>query len=175
MSYLPRTADVSQMAYYASAAGGRIAYNVTTGMVALANNNNEQPLALLENPAGSGYDLYLDLGEFGCSINASFRRYRAATISGQSSPITPNNMGGGSSVSVARMYVGGTSPTYTRTGGTVAKTAHIAAYQQYTTNLGGRSVLRPGSHLVWTITHPSGSAQSFTGSVYFEWWELPAA
>lgn len=175
MSYFPRTTDVSQMAYYASSAGGRIAFNITTGIVPLANNSDEQALALLVNPTGSGYDLYLDLGEFGCSINATFRRYRASTLSNLSlSPITANNMGGGSGSSVARMYIGGTSPAYTRTGGTVAKTAHIAAYQQYLTNLGGRSILRPGSHLVWTIDGPSGNNANFTGSVYFEYWELPA-
>lgn len=174
MSYFPRPAEVSQIGYYASLAGGRLAYNITTGIVPLANNSNEQPLALLVNPIGSGQDIYLDLGEFGCSINATFRRYRSATLSNLSSPISANNMGGGAGSSVAQMYIGGTSPTYTRTGGSVAKTAHIAAYQQYLTNLGGRVILRPGSHLVWTIDGPSGNNANFTGSVYFEYWELPA-
>jgi hypothetical protein len=165
----------SVIAYYASLHGGRVAFNITTGIVPLASGTSEQALALLVNPADSGYDLYLDVGEFGCSINATFRRYRGATLSSLSSPISANNMGGGSGTSVAQMYIGGTGATYTRSGGTVAKTAHIAAYQQYLTNLGGRVVIRPGNHLVWTITAPSGNSNNFTGSVYFEYWELPAA
>lgn len=163
------------IAWYASAEGGRVAFNITTGIVPLAANATEQSLAAFQNPTGSGKDIFIDMGEFGCSLNGTFRRYRNSTFSGLSSPISATNMGGGSATSVAAMYVGGTAPTFTRTGGNVSKTAHIAAFNQYLTHVGGKTVLRPGNTLAWSITGPSGNASNFTASVYFEYWELPAA
>lgn len=156
------------ISFYASAAGGRLAFNITTGIVTIGTSG-EQPLAALVNPANSGKDIYLDLGEFGASANTTFRRYRASTLSDLSSPISGMNMSGGAATSVAQMYIAG---TYTRTGGTVAKTAHIAAYQQYLTNIDGRVILRPGNNIAWTITGPASG--NFTASVFFEYWELTA-
>lgn len=157
--------------HYATAAGGRRSFNITSGIVSIGSSG-EQPVAALVNPTGSGKDMFLDLGEFGSSLNATFRRYRNPTLSGLSSPISGVNMGGGSTASAAQMYVPG---TYTRTGGTVSKTAHIAAYQQYLTNIRGRTVLRPGQSIAWTITNASGGISGFTASIYFEYWELVAA
>jgi len=154
----------------ASADGGRRAFNITTGIVSIGAGTGESLLAALVNPTGSGYDMHLDLGEFGSSTNTTFRRYRNSTLSSLTSPISANNMGGGSATSVAQMYI---PPNFARSGGTVSKTAHIAAYQQYFAHIRGRSVLRPGQSLSWTIQQVSGGA--FTASVYFEFWEIPAA
>jgi len=162
------------ISFYATAAGGRVAFNITTGLLAVGNSG-ESTLAALVNPSGSGNDIFIDVGEFGSSLNATFRRYRNSTITPTGTAISGNNMGGGSATSVAQMYVGGTGATFTRTGGNVSKTAHIAAYQQYLTEIKGRSILRPGQSLSWTITPPSGNLNNFTASVYFEYWELPAA
>jgi hypothetical protein len=173
--------SLSPIAYYASAAGGRVAYNITTQLVTFTTNG-EQPLAALVNPTGSGMDIYLDMGEFGSSLNTAFRRYRNATITATGTPLTGSNTGGGSGTSVARMYTGGaglapgSTPTFTRSGGTIAKTAHIAAFQQYKTDIGGRVVLRPGQNLSWTITTTTNvtAANPMTASVFFEYWELPS-
>jgi hypothetical protein len=161
---------VDPITHYASADGGRRAFNATTGIVSITAGSSESLLAALVNPTGSGYDMHLDLGEFGSSANTTFRRYRNSTLSSLANPISPSNMGGGSATSVAQMYI---PPNFARTGGTVSKTAHIAAYQQYFAYIKGRSVLRPGQSLSWTIQQISGGA--FTASVYFEFWEIPAA
>ena len=160
------------MRYYASLAGGRRAFNITTGIVTIAATG-EQPLAVLDNPANSGKDAFLDLGEFGASANTTFRRIRNRTVTNLANPISGSNMGGGSEQSVLKMYA---APNYTQAAdGAIAKTAHIAAFQQYVTELKGRVVLRPGQRLVWTITGPGGLGGSMTASVFFEYWELPAA
>lgn len=159
------------IAYFASAAGGRVAFNIATAVIPLSGTG-EQPLAALINPADSGKDMVLDLGEFGTSVNATFRRYRNATITPTGAPRTPTNTGGGAATSAALMYVGGTGATYTRTGGTIAKDAFIQAFTTYFTQLRGRSVLRPGQSLSWTIQPTTGGA--FTASVYLEYYERPA-
>lgn len=160
------------LSYHASPDGGRVAFNITTGIVQLASGSAEQPLAALVNPTGSGRDVVIDLAEFGTSANATFRRYRGATLTGltTTNAVSAANMGGGSAVSVARMYRG---EHHTRTGGTVSKTAHIAAWQQYIARVQGRSILRPGQSLAWTIQQVTGAA--YTASVYVEYYETPAA
>lgn len=156
------------IAFFALAQGANRAFNTTSGIVSVASGSGEQELAAIQNPTGSGVDVYLDMGEFGSSHNTTFRRLRGATLSATTTFNSGVNMGGGSRTSSLRMYPGG---NYTRTGGTVSKTAHIAAYHQYFTKIGGRVVLRPGQVAAWTIQQQSGSA--FTASVYFEYWELP--
>lgn len=163
------TQVVPAIAYYATVAGGRVAFNITTGIVSLSGAG-EQQLAAVVNPTGSGKDMYLDFGEFGSSANTTFRRYRNATITNGTNPISAANMGGGSATSVAILYTGS---NYTRTGGTVAKTAHIAAYQQYLTQIQGKTILRPGNSMAWTIEGAQGGG-AFTASIYFEYYELTA-
>lgn len=163
---------IDPIAYYASAAGGRLAFNITTGILSFTLSS-EVVLAALINPSGSGKDMILDIGEFGASSNTTFKRYRNSTITPTGAAISGSNMGGGAATSVAQMYVGGAAPTFTRSGGTVSKTAHIAGYQQYFAYIRGRSVLRPGQSLAWTIQ--GLQVGTFTASVYFEYYELPAA
>lgn len=162
---------IEPITYYASAAGGRVAFNITTQILTVSTSG-EVALAALVNPSGSGKDLVLDLGEFGASANTTFRRYRNSTITPTGAALSASNMGGGAASSVAQMYVGGGSPTFTRSGGVVSKTAHIAAYQQYFAYIKGRSVLRPGQSLSWTIQGPQSG--NFTASVYFEYYERTA-
>lgn len=161
----------TDIAYYASPAGGTVAFNITTGVVTIAASGL-QSLALMENPANSGVDCYLDVGEFGSSGNTTFQRLRNATILTRGTALLPSNMGGGANAGALRMYAGGSNFTFS--GGTVAKTAHIAAFQQYLTLLGGRVRLRPGQSLLWQITGPGGLGGSLTASVFFEYWERPA-
>lgn len=170
MSYLPLSTAQENIAFYASAAGGLRAFNITTGVVSIGGAN-EQALALMENPTGSGRDVYLDLGEFASSVNTQFRRYSAATINTKQNPISARNMSGGTNDSVLKFY---TPTNFTLTSnGTISKTAHIAAYQQYITNLKGKVIIRPGTAVYWTIDQPSGGS-TFTASIFFEFWELTA-
>lgn len=159
-----------KIAYAATSAGGRVAFNISTGVVALSALSGELALAALVNPTGSGKDIFIDMGEFGSTVNCLFKRYRGGTLSALSSPISGFNMSGGSATSVAQFYV---APNFTRTGGTVAKIAHVGAYNTYFAWLRGRTVLRPGNSLAWTITPPVISA--FSASIYFEYWETTAA
>lgn len=146
------------------------AFNITSGVLAIASSG-EQLLAALVNPAGSGRDAYLDLGEFGASADTTFRRYRNRTLTNLSNPISPNSMTASTNASVVRMYV---PPNFSATNGTVVKTAHIASYQPYLTHMRGRAKISPGSSLTWTIVGPGGMEASMTASVYFEYWERPS-
>lgn len=170
MTFISNTVAEEPIAFYASEAGGRLAFNITTNVVTITSSG-EQPLALLENPADSGKDMYIDTGEFASSVNTQFRRYRGPTINTRGTAKNGANMSGGSTLSVMKMYPAGeftvTSP------GTVAKTAHITAYEQYVTSIKGKTVLRPGNALYWTIDQPSGGTQ-LTASIYIEYYELPA-
>jgi hypothetical protein len=80
-------------------------------------------------------------------------------------------MSGGATNSVLRFYPAGQFTLSNN--GTVSKTAHISAYQQYITELGGKVILRPGNAVYWTIDQPSGGS-SFTASIFFEYYELTA-
>lgn len=166
----------SPISYYATAEGGRTAFNLSTGIVQVQANTTDGRLAALVNPVGSGEDVYLDTGEFGSSANTTFKRWRGASFApiANATSIAPINMGGGPATSALRFYIGGTTPQYTATGGQVSKTAHIAAFQQYLTYINGRTVLRPGSVATWTISTPSGLSSGMTASIYFEFWTQPA-
>jgi hypothetical protein len=159
-----------EIRYFSTAAGGTKAFNVTSGLLTITSSG-EQPLAAFVNPADSGVDVFIDIGEFGASANTTFRRYRGSTLSSLSNAITPSNMGGGANTAGSRLY---TPPNYTRTSGTVTKTAHIAAFQQYVTEIKGRTRLKPGQSIAWTITGPGGLGGSMTATVYLEFWEAPA-
>lgn len=167
MTYFPPQLNSS---YYASAVGGRRAFNITTGVVTISGSG-EQPLGLLENPTGSGKDVYLDLGEFASSVNTQFRRYRAPTINTRGTAKSPINLSGGSTTSSLVFYPAGQFTLSNN--GTVSKTAHIAAYQQYITEIKGKAILRPGNAVYWSIDQPTGGSQ-FTASIYFEYYELDA-
>lgn len=157
------------MAHCATTAGGNTAFGVSTGFVTLAASS-EVELCAFVNPANSGKDIYLDLGEFAATVDTHFRRYSVAstgiTVTGTAE--TVRNLGGGSTASVAKMY---TPANYSATGGTVGKVALIKGYYTYFTFLRGRSILRPGRALYWTIDGKTG-AESV---VYLEWWEKDAA
>jgi hypothetical protein len=169
MTYISNITAEEPITFYASEAGGRLAFNITTDVVTI-NGSGEQPLALLENPGGSGKDMYIDTGEFASSVNTQFRRYRGAAIDTRGTAKSGANMSGGAAASVVKMYPAGQF-TITNTG-TVAKTAHIASYEQYVTSIKGKTVLRPGNALYWTIDQPAGGTQ-LTASIYIEYYELP--
>jgi hypothetical protein len=162
--------DRADNSFYASALGGRKSFNITTGLVSISGTG-EQLLGLLENPTGSGKDIYLNVGEFGSSVNTQFRRYRTPTISTRGTARTGVNTSGGSTTSVLTFYPAGQFTVSSN--GTVSKTAHIAAYQQYKTDIKGISILRPGNAALWTIDQPQGGS-TFTASIYFEYFELDA-
>lgn len=170
MAYIANVTAEQPISFYASAKGGRLAFNITTNVVTITGTN-EQALALLENPTGSNKDVYLDLGEFASSVNTQFRRYRSPTVSTRGTANLPTNMSGGATSSVLRFYPAGQFTLSNN--GTVAKTAHIAAYQQYITEIKGKVILRPGNAMYWTIDQPSGGS-TFTASIFFEYYELAA-
>lgn len=164
MSIIPQA-----MQYYSSLAGGRRAFAIGTGYLAIPNTGGDSLCALV-NPDNSGADIYLDLGEFGADKNTRFHRFGApaTSLTGLANPIVGNNLSRGSTPSVARMYTRG---NYTvATPGAETKVAFMQAYQTYFAYLGGRSILRPGRAIYWTIDN----ATAINVNVYFEYWELPA-
>lgn len=161
---------VDPITYYASPEGGRNAFNITTDVVTITQAS-EQPLAVLENPTGSGKDIYLDTGEFASNVNTQFRRYSGPTISSRGTAKIPRNMSGGSNTSPLRFYPAGQFTLSNN--GTVTKTAQIPSYQQYKTQIKGKVILRPGSAVYWTIDQPTGGTQ-LKASIYFEYWQKDA-
>lgn len=158
-------------AWYASPAGGRRRFNVSSNYVPFSSNK-ETAIAALINPPNSGVDLYFDVGEFGSSVNTRFRRYGGVNITVTGDGIVPANAGGGSQQSKARMY---TAPNISFTGGTVRKTAYISGFSQYITTIAGGVVVRPGGAMVWTIVPVGNNNVSGEASVFLEWVELTAA
>jgi len=161
-------------AYYASAAGGRVRFSASTDYV-MINDEGVTDLALFVNPPNSGVDCYLDIGEFGASFDARFRRLGgfAHTIPDVSAGPLSRNTGGGSQVAACRLYRPG---QYTVSGGDVRKTAYMRASTNYITMIEGRSVVRPGNALAWTIQATRANIGGRPhGFVHLEWIELPAA
>lgn len=168
-------------AHYASADGGRVGFNSVTGYVTIPTGAGENNLAAFENPAGSGVDCFLSLGEFAASLDTRFRRYSgAATITVTGSARAAGNRGGGSAAPLAKLYAAGTytaaNANETATPANSAnlrKVAFIKAFQQYVTVLNSEGVVRPGQRLIWTIDNDSNA--SFMAMVYLEWHEVAAA
>lgn len=172
-SVQPRGAPVlmeEDLSYRASATGGRVAFQATTGLVPIVGTG-QQELAVFLNPAASGMDYWLWFGEFQATMNTAFQRFRNSTITGLGTPRPTSNTGGGPQASSAGLYIAG---QYTSTGGVVSKTALIGAYQQYAANIHNSVRLRPGNALHWTITGPGSGNPSYTASIYLEWSEVEA-
>lgn len=160
---------VESLEFYASAVGGRRAFNTTTGFQTVSGTG-EQPLAALLNPTGSNVDFALWYGEFQSTVNTDFQRYRGSAITPTGTKREVVNMGGGSMTSKAELYIAG---GFTATGGTVSKTALIGGYSRYPAEIHGSVRLRPGQSIRWTITGPGGNP-SFKAAIYLEWAEIPA-
>lgn len=159
-----------ELEYWTSQGSG---FNASTGIVDLTGSA-AQELAAFINPAGSGVDAFLMLGEFGASVDALFQRLGGATVTPTGAAIVPANRNGDAGVSPCRMYKGGaTTATYTRVGGTVRKTAHIGGYAQYITAI-KRVRVRPGTALAWMMTGTTALGTAYTGTVFLEWFERPA-
>lgn len=160
-----------EIGFYASAAGGHQAFNITTGLVSITSSGL-QPLALLANPSGSGLDIWLDMGEFGSSANTTFQRQRVVSFTTSGSGVSPGNMAGvTANTSPLRFYLPG---NFTVSSPVTVKTAHIAAFSQYLTSLKGKVRIRPGQALYWVIQGPGGLGGSLTASIFFEYWQAPA-
>jgi hypothetical protein len=162
--------DIDLLAYLATAGAGRRAFNITSDVVSLSGST-EVDVCVFENPADSNTDIIMWYGEFGCSSNSLFRRYRNAVLATRGTAKVPVNMGGGSAAGVARMYPAGqftlSSP------GVVSKSAHIGSYRPHPSDVRGRTILRPGQCTRWTVVTPGGG--SFTASVYWEFGQAAAA
>lgn len=156
--------------FYSTRDGGRRAFGAGTGFITIASNAEAQFCAF-ENPAGSGVDIYLDVGEFSSNQNTEFRRYVGQTLLTRGTAVPVRNLGGGTTASVAKLYVAGQYTTATPDPASIGKVAYLSAYNTYFTSLRGRSVVRPGRAVYWTI---DGTSSNVKGNVYLEWYELPA-
>jgi hypothetical protein len=163
--------SLSDAAFYASKEGGRVAFSAWTGFVALPQGAGEVMLAAFRNPAGSGVDVHLTWGEFGAGMVTRFRRYGgSSTLSGLGTKRAVGNRGGGTAVAKAELYAGGQFTAGNLTDANSRKGAYIDP-KQYKLPLD--AIMRPGSHLIWTMDNDSNQPSS--GLVHLEWHELPAA
>ena len=156
--------EVRELAqYYASAAGGRVSFNVTSGSVA---GNAAQLAMVLSNPAASPVDLYIERITLSNSVNGTWTRMRnsALTITGTS--LVFQNRGGGANGSEARAYING---AVTATGGTTTSTTHVAAYIPFSIEEDGALILMPGQNAAWTFTPNAGG--SYTAAINVVEWE----
>ncbi len=160
---MERVLSIEPSAFYASAEGGRVGYDASTGPLSISVIATT-PFALFVNPVNSGKDVYVDTIEFGCSWDTIFQRLRNPAIQITGSPQPTNNRGGGEISGVGKLYVMG---KFSVTGGSISKTLHLKGYSQYASMPRGAVILRPGESLAWTVLAGAGTA-----SIYIEWWEL---
>lgn len=158
---------VNTIEYYASEAGGRVAFNAATDYITMANSQASEPFAMFENPAASGVDVYMWFGEFASSADVRFRRMGGTTVSTRGTPRTTFNMGGGTTVGQGKLYVAGQF-TVNTAAAVLRKQAFMRAYETYMTHINGVRI-KPGGVLYWTV---DGRGQDC--SIYLEWYELPA-
>lgn len=167
----------------------------TTGYVPMTINS-VQPVALLENPVGSGVVFLFDLVEFGSfGINTRFSRFPVPS-SGIATRGTARNIGStGGFTQVAtvtnpltetltsqfKLYIGGTSPQFTLNGGqpveaNLRKVAPMMNSAPYFVEAHGGSHLRPGNALYWRADEPAGGGGgSYEAYINFEYVEVTQA
>lgn len=153
--------------HYASAAGGRCSFAVSTGYVTVPTVAGQTAFAAFENPADSGIDAYLWFGEFASTANVKFRRMRGATMQTRGTPRPSGNVGRGANVAACKMYALGNF-TADLTNAVESKVAMMLAYDTYMSHIGGVR-FKPGDLACWTV---EGKAQE--SAIYLEWWEVPA-
>lgn len=159
---------MTTMEYYNSAEGGRRAFNATTDYITLPNTAATESFALFENPADSGVDVFLWLGEFASNQDVRFRRMSGAVIQTRATPRGTFNMGGGATAGKARLYTRSEFTVDAPTNHVTRKQAFMRAFQTYFTTL-NMTRMKPGQHLYWTV---DGRGEDV--SIYLEWIELPA-
>lgn len=156
-----------------SSARGRFGFNATTKVLRLTGPGPHF-LAVLDNPADSTMDLYLDRGEWGTSQAVIFSRHRGSKVTAlnDGQPIT--NRGGTDEVSEARFYAA--SDFTVVDPGVVSKTLHTGVYTQPAVVMNGDLRLRPGRRGLWSVEclEPIVTARTvWTASVFLQWWERP--
>lgn len=155
----------------------------TTGYIQQTANTSE-PLALFKNVSTDMVVLF-DKIEFGSTYDVRFSRYAGGTTPLVGTP-TKRPIGrtdGGTSTSTAEIYTGGpaASSQFLTSGGTYApgtlrKVAVMQAYESYMLDLGGTSVLRPGSQAYWMTDEATGGVGgTYNTYIDFEWVEVPLA
>lgn len=155
--------------YYASAAGGRVALNSMSGVVNTAVAGS--PVALFENPANSGVDVYIHSIELGSNNAGRLTRSRGVPVTTRLTPRPNINRGGGTYTGKARLYAGGnTAPQFVATPPAVSgKTTFISANSQDHDEVEGSIILRPGENLYWF--YDADSRLAAVASVEVVWWE----
>ena len=155
--------------YYASNAGGNVAFNSCVGAVSLTSSGGV--VAILNNPANSGIDAYISRIIIGTNKPGRFERYRVAgspTITGAFMPMS--NKGGGTNTSLTKMYL----PTAaTISGGTLSKTTFINGNEAFETLEDGSSIVRQNQSLYWVYTPDTNTAA--LGTVTISFWESVSA
>lgn len=150
----------------------------TTGYV-VCNVNAIVPIALMQNPTGSGKWMLFDQSEFGSDVDVRFSRYGGGTAGslGTARPVGQTD-GGSSATSVAKLYIGGSSGAqYAITAaGTLRKVATMKAYHTYQLlNMAGKAILRPGQQLYWDTEENPGGGGTYKVFIDFEWVEIDEA
>lgn len=153
--------------YYATAEGGRVAFNVTSGLISLGVSGGI--VLIFENLSGSQIDCHLARFLLTGNTIGRFERYRNGTISGNRTALTPINRGGGTNTPKAKAYL---SSGASAANGILSKIQFFTANTEDVAKIDGSIILRPGQNLYWNF-NPTGMNSS-SNSIELVWWELAA-
>lgn len=150
----------------------------TTGYV-ICNVNAAVPMALLQNPTGSGKWMFIDQSEFGSDTDALFSRFGGGTAGSLGTARPVGDTSGGSGTSIAKLYIGGsTGAQYAITAaGTLRKVATMQNHQTYQLlNMAGKAIVRPGQQIYWETSENSvGVGSTYRVFIDLEWVEIAEA
>ncbi len=161
----------TQLAHYASRAGGNVAFNATVGVVAVPATGSL--LGIFHNPAGSGVDVYLGRVLLTTAAAGRFERSRGGTIAfGTGNVVRLSiNRSGASSPIKGELWapVTGTSVT----GATLGRVDWLNGPDHYVDEVDGSLILPPGDVLSWVFIPNAGLSTS--ASLEVAWWYEPRA
>ena len=164
MGNLMPTASTEQ--FYASKAGGQLAFNCTSGVVTTVRN--EMVLLAFENPPTSGVNALISKFFLTTDTNSRFDRFRNGRISNGGTPLIAVNRGGGLNKPKCNSYA---ASLLTLTGGTLSKIQFISAFNELRDDIGGSIILQPGETIAWKFN--TGSKLSgVNAAIEIVWWEV---
>lgn len=157
--------EVRELAqYYATGAGGRVSFNITSGAVTVSTAS--MMILAFSNPVSSPVDLYIERITLSNATNGLWTRLRNATITPTGAPLVSQNRGGGDNLSESRSYLASSA---TITGGIATSSTHVGAYFPFNIEEDGALILRPGQNAVWSFA-PVGGLGSTTASINIVYW-----
>jgi hypothetical protein len=158
----------SLLQYYTSDDGGNVAFNTGTRSTGIGTTNTV--VSIINNPVGSGIDIYIARIVLNASHLCIFERYRNGVLNTTATAEPVNNRADNKNVASKAKVYGMSNLTTLTTAGNFGKLSRVVANADNPDDPDGSLIIKPGGNIYWMCRTVNSTADC---AVELVWWELP--